>query len=145
MKLEKNYLSDKELDQFILNIEENELVKAPPDILDKVISQIETISKKDIINGNDEKIEAQKELENRAIQNKAKEFRAYCFRVITSVAAAIIFVFLLPQLFTTEQFNLLEEQKILSEIYQTKENRFNDTNILSQLLGEKNIFNNENK
>ncbi len=140
MRLEKNYLSDKELEQFILNIEENELVKAPPDLLDKIITQIDSISEND-----NDQIEKKKELENNSVQNKVKEFREYCFRVITSVAAAIVLVFLLPQFFTMEQTILLEKQGLLSEIYQIKEIDFNDTNILTQLLGRKNIFNNENK
>ncbi len=142
MKLEKNYLSDKELEQFILNIEENELVKAPPDLLDKIITQIDIISESD---NNQNQIEKKKKLENNSTQNKVKEFREYCFRVVTSVAAAIVLVFLLPQFFTMEQTILLEKQRLLSEIYQIKENDFNDTNILTQLLGGKNIFNNENK
>ena len=47
MKLENNYLSDKKLEQLILEIEQNELVQAPPNLLEEVICQIEMISEID--------------------------------------------------------------------------------------------------
>ena len=141
MKLENNYLSDKELEQFILELEQNELVQAPPDLLEQVICQIEMISE---IDSSDEIVDKTM-FENETRKSKVKEFREYCFRVITSVAAAIVIVFLLPQLSRVEQFNILANKGMLFQHYQIKENSFYEMKILSQLLGEKNIFNNEKK
>ena len=141
MKLENNYLSDKNLEQFILEIEQNELVQAPPNLLEQVICQIEMISEID----SSGEIVDKTIFENETRQSKVKEFREYCFRVITYVAAAIVVVFLLPQLYRVEQFNILANEGMLFQCYQIKENSFHETKILSQLLGEKNIFNNEKK
>jgi len=65
-----NYLSDEELEQLILQVEQKELVSAPPDLMEIVLDAAA----------------------------RKKEFYAYCFRVVTSAAAAIALVFLLPEL-----------------------------------------------
>lgn len=72
MKKEFNYISDEDLEQLMLQVEQNELVAAPPDLMERILET--------------------------AGRMKKKEFYAYCFRVITSVAAAIALVFLLPEL-----------------------------------------------
>ena len=66
-----NYISGAELEQLIARIEQEELVAAPPDLMENILESVGT---------------------------KKKEFRMYCFRVITSVAAAVALVFLLPGL-----------------------------------------------
>lgn len=86
MKIEPSYLSEEELENLIVDIEKNDLVSAPPELLNQVLSVIEEDSEqyiKDTI-----ALEIQ--------QKKTIEFRKYCFQVITSVAAAIAFVFLFP-------------------------------------------------
>lgn len=77
MNEQLNYISDAELEQLILQVEQEELVAAPPDLLERIIDA--AIPEKPMV-----------------IQKK--EFYAYCFRVMTSVAAAIALVFLLPEL-----------------------------------------------
>ena len=81
MKEELNYISDEELEQLILDEEQNELVTAPPDLMDAVLAKLE-----------EPKIRTVK-----TVAAKKKEFYAYCIRVITSVAAAVALVFLLPE------------------------------------------------
>ena len=76
-----NYISDDELEQLIAQVEQEELVSAPPDLTESIL---ETVKMADAA--------------------RKKEFRAYCIRVITSVAAAVALVFLLPEL--TNRMNL---------------------------------------
>ena len=85
MKLDQNYLSDEELEAFITDIEENDLVLAPPELLNQILHTIE-LSESCI-----------KPITSFEMQRKKTiEFRKYCLQVITSVAAAIVLVFLLP-------------------------------------------------
>ena len=67
-----NYISDEELEHLMLQVEQEELVAAPPDLMENILARTEAAQK--------------------------REFYAYCFRVITSVAAAVALVFLLPGL-----------------------------------------------
>lgn len=75
-----SYLSDEALEQLMLSVEEDELVAAPPDLMEKILQAAEL------------------EQGQRKKTAREKEFYAYCFRVVTSVAAAIALVFLLPEL-----------------------------------------------
>ena len=72
-----NYISDAELEQLIARVEQEELVAAPPDLMDNILE---------------------------AVGTRKQEFRMYCFRVITSVAAAVALVFVMPEL--TDRMNL---------------------------------------
>lgn len=88
MKLDQNYLSKEELDLLISDIEEHDLVQAPPDLLNQILYTIE----ESIPFENNTSL-----LEKDSLQRKKTiEFRKYCLQVITSVAAAIVLVFLLP-------------------------------------------------
>lgn len=69
MSFENEYLSDEELNALIREIERNDLVMAPPDIMEKVLTQT---------------------------KNKKRDFTMYCFRVAASAAAAIVMLFTLP-------------------------------------------------
>lgn len=69
MNLENGYLSDEELNMLIHEIEQGDLVMAPPDM------------KTDVL---------------RRAGNQKREFVMYCFRVITSVAAAIAILLVIP-------------------------------------------------
>ena len=82
-----NYISDEELERLINQVEQEELVAAPPDLMERIL-------------------EAERETSPLIYCEAArkKEFYAYCFRVITSVAAAVALVFLLPEL--TDRMNL---------------------------------------
>lgn len=71
-----NYISDEELEQLICQVEQTELVAAPPDLTENILKAAGLTQK----------------------ASKKKEFYAYCFRVITSVAAAVALIFLLPEM-----------------------------------------------
>lgn len=136
MKLENEYLSDEELEQLILDVEQHELVAAPPEILGRVLDNIEAAQKKS----------NHKEEQNRISSSKVREFRSYCFRVMTSVAAAIVIIFLLPELLNTQLPDVLPRQDIVAQgKYATKEDAMNDTGILMRTLGGVNIFDNDNE
>lgn len=82
-----NYISDDELEHLINQVEQEELVAAPPDLVESILEAVEQ----------EEKATSQP-VPVKRIATKRKEFYAYSFRVITSVAAAIALVFLLPGL-----------------------------------------------
>ena len=78
-----NYISEEELEQLILQVEQKELVSAPPDLMENILVAAGL---------------APEVIEVNPKMAKKKEFYAYCFRVITSVAAAVALVFLLPEM-----------------------------------------------
>lgn len=90
-----NYISDDELERLINQVEQEELAAAPPDLMESILEA--------------------------AGKTKKKEFAAYCFRVITSVAAAVALVFLLPELTHGMNVNGAASQKHpeKSEVVQT--------------------------
>ena len=88
MKLEDEYLSDEQLEQLILQVEQHELLKAPPDFTESVLKQLEESSQ----SGVKEIIPINK------LESRKKEFVKYSFRVIASVAAAIVLLFSIPEM-----------------------------------------------
>ena len=80
-----NYISDEELERLINQVEQEELVAAPPDLMESILEAVDSAG--------------EPEAKLVAVQAaRKKEFRGYCFRVITSAAAALALVFLLPEL-----------------------------------------------
>ncbi len=75
MKKELEYLTPDELEQLIAEVENTDMMAAPPDMMENVF----------------EKLAAER-------RDKKKEYRSFCFRVWSSVAAALLIVFLIPQL-----------------------------------------------
>lgn len=96
------YLTDDELVQLMTEVETEDLVAAPPDLMENVCSCLESNSK--------------------------KEYRRYCFRVWTSVAAAVALVFLIPR-----WINVLDT-------YQSKDNRINQISVFEDVLGGNRMF-----
>ena len=112
MKLEKNYLSDEALNALIADIEEHDLVSAPPELLNHVLDKIEA---------SEPYIKAFSSFE---VQKKKKvEFRTYCIQVITSVAAAILLIFLLPTSIPKVEVPAIPSKNMILEdqIIKTKE------------------------
>ena len=141
-----NYISDEELEHLISQVEQEELVAAPPDLLENILNaepelshlmccEVTYVSKEEAkqipnacfakrkITEVPEALTAQSTVQRMSAAGK-KEFYAYCFRVITSVAAAVVLVFLLPEL--TEQMNL---NRMLSRGY--SDNSMNEQGMLS--------------
>lgn len=116
------YLSDEELDQLIVQIEQNELVMVPPDLMEQILSQMPEQPAEDraaedrpardrsaVARPAEGRPAEIRSAENRpdgglkphiAVPGKygIREFRQYCFRVILSVAAALVIVFTIPAL-----------------------------------------------
>ena len=120
MKLENAYLSEEELEQLILQVEELELVTAPPDLEDKILLCSEPIQE-----------DMRKET-----RNKNTEFRRYCFRVITSAAAAIAIIFGLPHMEVKPKVKVLSRQEVLKAGI-TREEVLNDTKMFSKVLNDR--------
>lgn len=129
MKTEITYLSDEELEQLISTVEQQELVAAPPELMDRILESVEKSQEG-----------------NQSQNNKVKEFRSYCFRVLTSVAAAIAIVFLIPGLQSIQLPKIPEKQTtVVLDKYATKEEASSDDRILTRTLGGVNIFDNNNR
>lgn len=114
MRLE--YLSDEELERLIQEVEEKDLIPAPPELSDGVMGRLE------------------------AEQGRKQEFRGYCFRVVTSMAAAVALVFLLPELMRGLPVRMPDRRE---PVYATKEEALNDRGILTETLGGTNLFSGE--
>ncbi len=111
MKLENEYLSDEELNFLISQVEDNELIVAPPDFAKSVLKKVEPRSKK-------------------------KEFTTYCFRVLASVAAAIVLLFIMPEITYTQTRQVPTKQEVLGTMqYASKEDVLDETSLLAKILG----------
>lgn len=138
MSLENEYLSDEELNALIFEVEQNDMVMAPPELLDQILIGVENI----------ERIPAQKK------KSTHREFMQYCFRVCASVAATIVMVFIMPEFVYLETAEIPTKQEVLAgEEYATREEVLDDTSFLKKLLRnienlsknrEISIFNEEN-
>ena len=127
----KEYLTDTELESLILEVEQNELVSAPPNLQDQILEVLD---------------QEAKALEEQKARDKIIEFKRYRFRVMTTVAAAVLAVFLLPrleglQLQQTESTQpLTKHEMVMKGRYETKEDALNDSGVLETVLGGVNIF-----
>ena len=101
-----NYISDDELEQLICQVEENELVTAPPDLMGSILEAVELVTRSEGLHG-----EVAPVISVKSYNVRKKEFYAYCFRVITSVAAAVVLVFLLPELTDRMSINGIHSQE----------------------------------
>ena len=88
-----DYLSEKELLKLISDIENEDIVKAPPDILENILSQVQA-------EGTDKPpASEQKEI---SLMERRRYFIKYCLRTALSAAAAIALTFSLPYLKGTD-------------------------------------------
>lgn len=131
------YLTDAELECLIRETEQAELVPAAPDLQDMILEALEL------------ETSVLKELEERSAQEKVIEFKRYRFRVLTTVAAAVLMVFLLPKLEGLQQQNsefgkLLVKHEhheyMMQTRYESKEEALNDSGMLETILGGVTIF-----
>ena len=131
------YLTDAELECLIRETEQAELVPAAPDLQDMILEALEL------------ETSVLKELGERSAQEKVTEFKRYRFRVLTTVAAAVLLVFLLPKLEGMQQpesefGKLLAKHEhhdyTMQTRYESKEEALNDSGILETILGGVTIF-----
>ncbi len=140
-----DYLSDEELELLIADVEQNELVVAPPDMLEEILelvreNETDTVAVPD----------AEKNTGNRKTAHSVKtvtnirEFRRYCFKVCASVAAAVVLVLVLPTMSENSAGDMSEQERFIKESrYATKEEALNDQGYLMEKLGGTNIFSKE--
>ena len=125
------YLTDTELESLILEVEQNELVSALPNLQDQILEVLD---------------QEAKALEEQKVRDKIIEFKRYRFRVMTTVAAAVLAVFLLPRLEGLQQQQtettqpLTKHEMVMKGRYETKEDALNDSGVLETVLGGVNIF-----
>ena len=112
MKFREEYLSDLELEQLIRDVEQNELVGAPPDLAEQILHRVK-------------------------MPDKKREFRRYCIRVMTSVAAAIAVVFLLPEVSDTQLFR--------TAVFSCEEVTNDSTYTMLQILNDDSIFSDDDE
>ena len=115
------YLTDAELESMILELEQKDMVPTPPDLQEQILEV----------------------LENQNRQERIRTFHKFRFQVLTTVAAAVLVVLLLPR------FEELKQEKIdfhtPPQKYETKEEALNDSGMLETLLGGVNIFADNNR
>ena len=125
------YLTDAELESLIREIEQNELAPSPPDLQDQILEVL---------------AQEAKALEERNARDKVIEYKRYRFRVMTTVAAAVLVVFLLPKLESLQQQEtelsrpLMKHEIVAKNRYETKEEALRDSGMLETMLGGVNIF-----
>lgn len=134
MKWRNEYLSDEELSMLISDVEQADMVTAPPDMKEHILFSIS---------------------ENAS--NRKKEFRGYCFRVWTSVAAAVLMIFLLPEVLNGMQMKddttmlkendtyIWKEIQIPEWLEADKEKNSNEQGVFTDFLGTSILFDNEDK
>lgn len=131
----KNYLSDEELQSLMCEIESKDLVFAPPDIQEQVLNVLD---------------ETPHVITERSNTDKIREFKRYRFRVLATVAAAVVAVFVLPRVENLQQHTMPEKPSAKQDFlkkgrYKTKEEALNDSSMLENMLGNVNIFSDKDK
>lgn len=125
MMLHNEYLTDEQLNQLISEAEAD-LMPAPPDLTDNILKAIRDSEEQETV------VQRPEELSKETTKIKRKknlDFAAYCFRVGMAAAAAIAFIFIMPDW----------EMEDVRE-YPTREEVLNDTGILQKVFGEEGIF-----
>lgn len=156
------YLSDQELEQLIAMVEQEELIPAPPDLAEGVLGRLQVdvpeqgageqqaVPEKYIVYWDAESeqgaagcagemhsvpgavSEKLAVVQSHAREERIREFRRYCFRVITSAAAALVLLFTLPTFLDTQSRN---EQK-----HPTREEVLSEKGLWESATGSKKIF-----
>ncbi len=153
MDKEFNYISDEALEQLINQVEQKELVAAPPDLMERILEAAGAT--KEIVPQPAPVIPVKRETK--------KEFYAYCIRVITSVAAALALIFLLPELSgrikqTAPEIGNQEvpdwedvvdvvpsrDEVVMAVLIPTKEEVLDDTGFIKRVLDNTGWFNKKN-
>lgn len=130
------YLSEEELEQLIAQVEETELVAAPPELFENICKAISETQEDD----------RQQEVIKKPFERKTERMKppqngllAYSLRVGFSVAAALVLLFIMPRgLDTRNRFDGRFETKIPMEMPQGVFAR--DGNVLNRMFGGTNIF-----
>lgn len=154
MILHNEYLTDEELEMLISETED-ELVPAPPEMME-VITNI--IWNKSQVKDDCGAAETRRKISQSKKTGKWRGFAVYCFRVAMSVAAAIAFMCIMPNLpgfsetdgeterqeYTNKESFLKENGNVpRQEVYTTypsREEVLNDKSMMQRLLGREKLF-----
>lgn len=144
------YLTDTELENMISELEQTDMVFAPPDLQEQILEVLEKETP-------GQETVAMKLSDDRSEQERIRAFHKFRFQVLTTVAAAVLVVLLLPKFeglkqeeidFITplqKQEYIQKQEHVIQNRYETKEEALNDSGMLENLLGGVNIFANNNK
>lgn len=138
---DQNYLSDQELEQLILQVEQNELVAAPPDLAQEILGSLdvsiyglehlpEAMPKQVLEQTPDTMLKhlpeqqagcmsklsgisvaAVRKEKSRTRGQRRAEFFRYCLQVTAAAAAAILVVFTLPDFLNTRRVEISTKQE----------------------------------
>ena len=154
MILHNEYLTDEELELFISEVE-GDLVPAPPEMADRIAN---VLWKEVQVKESGVAEETRSKTAQNKKTGKRREFAAYCFRVAMSVAAAIAFMCIVPNLPGFDEYGVepkvqeyADKEAYLKEngseprqevytTYPTREEVLNDKSIMQRLLDGENIF-----
>lgn len=135
MNQKLEYLTDEELMLLIEEVEQKELVEAPPDLMEEILATVGGMEP-DSVSVLPERKPQPIPVRKVSLEKRRKEYRAYCFRVITSVAAAIALVFLLPEAVSSvPKEPSAWETEITRGRYESKEEALGGSNFLTKKLG----------
>lgn len=113
----QEYLTDEELSALIEDVEQHDMVTAPPALRGAIVDAIESLEKK---------------------HDKVVEFRRFRARVIAAVAAIVIFVMIMPELsgvIPERETNIKENTHVE---YQEKENfNLSESHVISSLINRR--------
>lgn len=123
---ENRYLSEEELEKLISDVEEEKLMSAPPEMLENILSSIDDFEKKnssepsqtetkDIIT------EIKRPPEMIELSKKKSEFRRYCFRVVSSMAATIALLIFMPGISGIPKSEIPSKASVISERVKPRE------------------------
>ena len=130
------YLTDAELDSLIREIEQHEMVPSSPDLQEQILAALDQDAKA---------------MEEQKAREKIIDYKKYRFRVMTTVAAAVLVVFLLPSLEGLQQQKTeltrlpKKHEVVMKNRYETKEEALYDSRMLENMLGGVNIFADNNR
>lgn len=159
MILHNEYLTDEELELLISEVE-GDLVPAPPEMADRIAN---VLWKEVQVKENNEAEKTRSKTAQNKKTGKRREFAAYCFRVAMSVAAAITFMCILPNLQSFDENGVESEvqeyadkEAYLKEngseprqevytAYPTREEVLNDKSLMQRLMEGENIFDNNSE
>lgn len=154
MILHSEYLTDEEL-ELLISETEDDLVPAPPEMTDRIVN---IIWKETQVKENSVAAETRSKTCQSKKNGKRREFAAYCFRVAMSVAAAIAFMCIVPNLPGFDEYGVepevqeyADKEAYLKEngseswqevytTYPTREEVLNDKSLMQRLFDGENIF-----
>ena len=139
MRKKIEYLSDEELDRLVEEIELQEMMAAPPDLKEQILESI--AQEEGMVSARERKCSSE----------KIAEYKRFRFRVLTTVAAAVLMVFLLPQTEIPQlqdihlKNTIFGQKPAMEDPYQSREGMLSDSSVMEAILGGINIFGDNNK